>query len=370
MKSFVRSVSLLLLCMGLTACSLPRGAGLQSEVIAAQTDETGADISDFAVFAVTRETIGFVNRWPVIGARSYNWITRADQPSSLIIAPGDIVTVTVWDAEENSLLSGPGQRIARLEPMQVSSSGTIFLPFFGDLRIAGMSQQSSRSRIEESYFESSPSAQVQLSVEPGRANTANLVSGVSSPGSYPLDGRNVTVLELISMGGGVSGNLINPQIRLIRGDSIYGTSISRLYDNPQLDSVLVGGDRVIVEEDERYFLSLGAAGQETRHVFPADHFTALDAMAQIGGVSDSRADPQGILILRDYPSSAVGIAPQAPPKDRMVFIIDLTSADGLFSAGKFPIMSGDLVYATESPVTAAQAILGILGSLLNISNDL
>lgn len=368
MESLVRSASMLLLCMGLAACSLPRGAALQSEVIAAQTDETGADVSDFAVFAVTRETVSYLNDWPMIGARGYNWITRADQPSSLIIAPGDIVTVTVWDADENSLLAGPGQRIARLEPMQVSSSGSIFLPFVGDLRIAGMSPQSARERIEERYIETTPSAQVQLSVEPGRANTANLISGVASPGSYPLEGRNVTVLELISMGGGVSGNLVNPQIRLIRGDNIYGTSISRLYDNPRLDAVLQGGDRVIVEEDERYFLSLGAAGRESRHIFPTDHVTALDAMAEIGGITDNRADPQGILILRDYPRSAVGTAPQAPPKDRMVFVIDLTSADGLFSAGEFHIMSGDLVYATESPLIVGQTVLGLLNTILNITN--
>lgn len=359
---------MLLLCMGLTACSLPRGAALQSEVIAAQTDETGADISDFAVFAVTRETVGFLDDWPAIGPRGYDWIPRADQPTSLIIAPGDMVRITVWDADENSLLAGPGQRAAQLQPMRVSSSGTVFLPFVGEMRIAGMSPQGARERIEERYIETTPSAQIQLDVEPGRANTANLVSGVASPGAYPLEGRDVTVLELISMGGGVSGNLVNPQIRLIRGDAIYGTSISRLYDNPRLDTVLRGGDRVIVEEEERYFLSLGAAGQESRHVFPADHVTALDAMAQIGGLTDSRADPQGILILRDYPRSAVGTAPQAPPKDRMVFVIDLTSADGLFSAGEFQIMSGDLVYVTESPLIVGQSVLGLVNTLLNLGN--
>ncbi|EYD76931.1 polysaccharide biosynthesis/export protein [Rubellimicrobium mesophilum DSM 19309] len=49
----------------------------------------------------------------------------------------------------------------------------------------------------------------------------------------------------------------NPQIRLIRGDAIYGTSIDRLYDNPALDTTLRPGDKVIVQPDERYFLSLG-----------------------------------------------------------------------------------------------------------------
>ena len=62
-----------------------------------------------------------------------------------------------------------------------------------------------------------------------------------APGVYPLEGRNVTVLELISMGGGVRETLVNPQIRLMRGNTIYGTSINRLYDNPRSQSIATSG---------------------------------------------------------------------------------------------------------------------------------
>ena len=91
----------------------------------------------------------------------------------------------------------------------------------------------------------------------------------------------IPLVDGISMGGGVRGDLVNPQIRLMRGDAIYGTSIDRLYDNPRLDTALQGGDRVLVEEEERYFLALGAAGQERRVLFPTGHVTALDALAAV-----------------------------------------------------------------------------------------
>ena len=99
--------------------------------------------------------------------------------------------------------------------------------------------------------------------------------------------------------------------------------------------------------------------------------TALDALSIIGGVSDTRADPQGILILREYNQSAVRADVSAgPPQTRVVFTLDLTNADGLFSAAKFNLQSGDLVYATESPVTGAQTIFSIFGSALTIANRL
>lgn len=364
-----------LLMLALAACTTPRGAALQSEVLAVQADADGNALApDFQVVSVTRDTLPVLSDWPATGPGGHDWIRRTEQPASLLIAGGDILSVTVWDADENSLLAGPGQRAVQLQDMQVASGGTIFLPFVGEIRVAGMAPNTARERIEERYAETIPSAQVQLSVEPGRANTANLVAGVAAPGVYPLADRNVTILSLLSMGGGVATGLNNPQVRLFRGDAVYGTALDRLYDDPGLDTTLQGGDRVIVEAEERVFLSLGAAGSESRHLFPQDSVTAIEALSIIGGVNDARANPQGVLILRQYPARALRDADEAPNEgpthDRVVFTIDLTTADGLFSAGNFRIMPNDLVYATESPVTLANTILGIFGSVLGAGRQL
>lgn len=369
----IRQWTMLVLCAALAACNTPRGAGFQNEVLRASEEQTAPDgtpVYDFAVFEVTRETLPALAKWPHTGARGYSWIDARTQPESLLIAPGDVLQVAVWDAEENSLLTTPGQRVAQLQDIQVGADGRIFIPFVGEMRVAGMSPSGARSRIEEQLIATVPSAQVQVNVAAGRGNTANLVSGVNRPGIYPLPDRNTSVLELIAEGGGVERALENPQVRLFRGSRIFGTSVDRLFDNPALDTVLVGGDRVIVEEDNRSFLALGAANRQARHVFPKDHVTALDALAIMGGVDDTRADPQGILVLRDYPASAVrsgGLS--GPPQDRVVFTLDLTSADGLFSAGQFPIHDGDLVYATESPINTARNIFALLGAGLTIINQ-
>lgn len=158
----------------------------------------------------------------------------------------------------------------------------------------------------------------------------------------------------------------NPQIRLIRSGNIYGTSIDRLFAEPGLDTLLRGGDRVIVEEDRRYFLSLGAAGQQSQHAFPQDHVTALDALAIIGGVESQRGDPGGILVLREYPASAVRADTAGPDQARVVFALDMTNADGLFSARNFRVNPGDLVLVTESPVTGVQTIFGLIGSAFGL----
>jgi polysaccharide export outer membrane protein len=361
------------LCLGLSACGgLPRGAAFESEILRARSGSDETAVPEFAVEPVTRDTLLRFAAWPAPETEDdadLGWIGHEDGPANRIIAPGDVLGVVLWSTEENSLLTGPNERATTLEGLTVSSTGEVFIPYVGNVRVSGMSPDHARETIQQRLTSVSPSVQVQLEIAQNLGSMVSLVGGVSKPGAYPMRDQSYTVLSLIAEGGGVPPQLNNPQIRLIRGDAIYGTSIDRLYDNPALDTTLRPGDKVIVQPDERYFLSLGATGSESVNPFPRDEITAIEALSIMGGVNDARANPKGILVLRDYPASAVRTDGSGPPHERVVFTLDLTSADGLFSAGQFPILSGDLVYATESRLTTTQTILSVLGSSLGLANQ-
>ncbi len=348
-----------LLTLTLVACSnLPRGAAVEREIL--QTaDEPDTDI---AVYPVTRAFLPSYAAWPSNNGHRYDWIGHSHGSNAQIIRPGDTLEVLVWDSGENSLLTGPEQRVATLPSIRVSESGTIFVPYIGNVQVSGRTPDSARSLIQRRLEDVVPSAQVQLSMMEGRGNSIDLVGGVNQPGAILMPNNDFSVLAAISAGGGVAAAMENPQVKLVRGHKIYATSIGDLYANPRLDTRLLGGDKVIVEEDPRYFLSLGAAGREAQHPFNRDDISALDALAIIGGVNDNRADPQGILILREYPTSAVSAGTRGPRKTRVVFTLDLTTSDGLFSARNFHIQNGDLVLATESLITNTRTILGLVGS--------
>ena len=366
---FRRVAIVLLSCLLVTACgALPRGAGIQSEVLAAGSGAEAAE--SFAVEPVTRDRLALYADWPAVGEQHYRWINRTDQPDTRVIRPGDTLAVTVWTTEADGLLTAGGERVVALPETRVSSGGTIFLPYAGDVRVAGMSPERARAVVQEKLDEVTAGAQVQLELAEGRASSVSVVSGVGSPGVYPLADQDVTVLDILAEAGGVRAGLNNPQIRLQRGGELFGTSVARLLEEPRLNTTLVGGDKVYVEEDDRYFLSLGAAGKETLHPFPKDRVTALDGLAIIGGVSEARANAQGILILRRYPQAAVRGDGSGPRHPRTVFTLDLTSADGLFSAGQFLIRPGDLVYVTESPVSSAQTVFGLIGSVFGLARQI
>ncbi len=73
-----------------------------------------------------------------------------------------------------------------------------------------------------------------------------------------------------------------------------------------------------------------------------------------------------MLLLRDYDKA--DIKPDGPQKQQVVFVFDLTSADGLFAARKFHIQPQDTLLATETVITSARTVLGVIGAAIGVSN--
>lgn len=347
-----------------SACSRLPGGAPASEEILSQAEQADAG---FAIYPVTRAFLPTVTKWPPTGKQeTLHWIGASTGARTQVIQPGDMLALRIWDSSDNSLLTTAEQKEIQLQDVEVAANGSVFVPYVGNVSVIGLTPDLAREELQRSLEIIVPSAQVQLNMAEGPNNSVDLVSGVARPGTYPMPDRNFTVLELISAGGGIGAGLNNPQVRLMRGGAIYGTSVDRLLDNPARDTLLRGGDRVFVEEDERYFLSFGATGTEDLHIFTKDRISAMDAVSIMGGFQDSRADPKGLLILREYPNSATRAGVRGPRQSRVVFSIDLTSADGLFSARKFQVNPDDLVMATESPINDSLTISNIIGNYFGV----
>jgi polysaccharide export outer membrane protein len=349
----------------LTACSLPRGAAIQSEII----NEQDAEVPSFQVVKVTRDVTPDLKHWPATGWHGhYHWFGRDHVSDASVIRPGDSMLLSVWESEENSLLTGAGQKVVQLPESRVSASGQIFMPYLGDVAVSGLTIDQARARLQKRLTEISPSAQVQLEITEGLRNSVDLVSGVAAPGSYPLENRNISIMSILAQGGGVNGSLRNPLIRLHRGSRTFETRVDDLLADSRRNVRVRGGDQIAVVEDERSFNVLGAAGNQQVMYFEQETMSAMEALSAMGGLEASRANPKGVLVLREYDPEDLKPGMSGPDLQQVVFTIDLTGADGLFAARQFEINPGDTVLATESPVNAARTIFGLLGTVVGFSN--
>lgn len=359
-------ITLVALCViSLTACSLPRGAALTSEIL----NEKGSQEPTFSVVNVSRSNIEQLAGWPVTGwSGRYHWLKGGRGPNSTIIRAGDILELVIWDSQENSLLAPEAAKLVNMPNLVVSSAGTIFIPYLNMVSVVGKTPAQARNLIQESITSIAATAQVQLSVTAGKQNSVDLVTGVASPGSYPLPDRNYSVLSLLAMGGGISPTLRNPLVRLIRNGKTYETPAAALFSDASKNIILRGNDKILVQEDKRYFTALGATGTEDLIYFDKENISTIEALSMIGGLSDTRADLKGVLVLREYPTHALRTDGRGPEMQQVIFVFDLTTADGLFASRNFQINPNDTVLATESAVTKATTILGIVGTALGIAS--
>lgn len=359
----------LMLCVGaigLSGCSLPRGAAIASEILSSQDDPSPS----YAVVPVGETNIDALAGWPQSNnGIHHGWLDNHRGPSSPMIRSGDRVNLMIWDSQENSLLTSESQKVVDMPGLTVSPSGTIFVPYLDEVMVRGMTPSDARRQIQTALEPIVPSAQVQLSHEAGKQNSVDLVSGVPNPGAYPLLDRNSTILSLIAQGGGISKDLRNPKVRLIRDGKTYETRAEALFSHADRNTVLRGGDTIIVREDDRYFTALGATGTEQLVYFDKDRITVVEALSMIGGLAESRANLKGVLVLREYPGSAVRTDGSGPAKEQVAFTFDLTSAEGLFAARKFHVSPLDTVLATESPITTARTVLGLIGTTLGVARS-
>lgn len=346
--------------LALGGCSVPRGAPSKREVLA-RPDAQGAD---FALEIATRDRLPVYSAWnPRNGRLNTDWPSGGSAPSDQVLSPGDRLTLRVWDPEESSLISSSEAPFADISNVLVTAAGNVSLPYIDEVRVGGLTAERARLQIQNSLTAIIPSAQVQLDVTPGRRNSAQILGGVASPGTYPLNERNLPLTSLVAAAGGINQSLKNPQVQIIRESSVFRRSWDFVLENPMHDASIRGGDRILIEKDPRSFKALGAAGREEIIDFDRQDVSALRAVSMMGGIADTRADPRGILVLRRYDDHETKRA-DGPPNSRVVFSFDLTSANGMFVADEFTIQSDDIVLATQAPAVTTQRVLGLFGAVL------
>jgi polysaccharide biosynthesis/export protein len=346
--------------LGLSACSVPRGAPMQREVIASP-DAEGAD---FALEIVSRDRLPLYPEWgPRNGRANTDWPVGGLTPSDQVLALGDKLALRIWDPEDSSLIASVEAPFADVANVVVAASGNVSLPYIDEVQVAGLTAENARILLQERLTAIIPSAQVQLVVSEGRRNSAQMLGGVARPGTYPLNERNLPLTSLIAAAGGINPSLKNPQVQIIRGDQVFRRPWEFVLDSPANDPAIRGGDRILIDADSRSFKALGAAQTEQVIDFDEQDVSILRAVSLMGGIADTRADPRGVLVLRRYSESETQQV-NGPPNTHVVFSFDLTTADGMFSADEFLIQDNDIVLATQAPTVSVQRVLGLFGSVL------
>lgn len=356
-----RGAAILAACGLMVACGLPRSGPNKNEIYAGSVLREG----DAFVVSVDDRINQIASVTPSLGF-SESFI-NAGLVGSDTVRAGDVLGLTVWENVDDGLLVPNGAPASTLEQVQVDGSGFIFVPYAGRIRAAGNTPEAIRRIITEKLAEQTPDPQVQVRRLAGDGATVSVAGSVGAQGIYAIERPTRTLSAMLARAGGV---VIRPeiaQVTVTRGNNSDSVWFEDLYDNPRFDIALRSGDKIIVEEDRRSFTALGATGAQNRVTFQSQTISAIEAIAQVGGLSSAVADPTGVFVFRNEPEelarSLVG-EPDLIGTQRFVYVLDLTKPNGVFMARDFAIRDGDTVYVTEAPfVQFNKTIAAITGSL-------
>ena len=361
-----RVLALFVIAATVAGCGLPRTGPNKREIYAGSVERQGNAFIVSVNDRVTRATAVV----PALGFSSA--FLNAGVVGSDDVRAGDVLGLTIWENVDDGLLAVAGAPATQLSEVQVDGAGFIFVPYAGRIKAAGNTPEALRRIITEKLDAQTPDPQVSVTRIAGDGSTITLMGAIGAQGVYPIERPTRTLSAMLARAGGVAIEPETAKVTVTRGKQTGTVWLTDLWENPQLDIALRPGDTIVVEQDDRSFTALGATGGQSRVKFDTQTISAIEAIAQVGGLNTGLADPTGVFVFRNEKAEIANVVlgrSDLRGDQRMVYVLDLTAPTGMFEARDFVIRDQDTVYVTEAPFVQWTKTLGALTGTANSANS-
>jgi len=206
---------------------------------------------------------------PVAGAQAPPPI---QQDKDYIIGPEDILEVQVWGNKDLN------------QTVFVRPDGRTSLPLVGEIAVAGKTVQQLQDHLTNVYEKTVKGAVVTVIVKDIKSRPVYFIGGFGKPGVMQLT-RELTLLQAISVVGGVVPNADAEKGFLLRGDKRIPIDFNRLVQrgdlsqNPKLEP----GDSIVVPLADAVYVN-GEVKAPGAVKYSGD-LTILKALTQVGGLT-------------------------------------------------------------------------------------
>lgn len=315
-----------------------------------------------------------------------DWGGSAGNPDA--VGLGDVLEITLWEAPPavlfggaiNSAGSGTAQ-VVKLPEQIVGSNGTVSIPFLGAVKVSGQTPQQIQERIVSGLYRKANQPQALVRVVQNNSGNATVIRSGRSV-RLPLTAHRERVLDAVAAVGGVAENVRDVSLQLTRGGQVRTVALETVTAQPSQNIVLRPGDVLTMQSNPLSFTALGAVGSNKQYRFAAKGMNLGEALGEMGGLLDLRADARGVLVFRYQPLHHLPSEYQAQWQDRgytaysdipVVYRVDLTNPQSMFHLQRFAMQDKDVVYVANSPVTEVNKFLRLLfspvvGSIKGVSS--
>ena len=267
------------------------------------------------------------------------------------IAPGDVLTITVWEHPELTIPSG-SFRSADEGGNVVKADGSVFYPYAGELAVSGLTTGEVQTLLQNRLGSVIKRPQIDVRVASFQSQKAYISGSVLKPGIVPITNTPLTLLDAIERQGGLAETAAWGEITLTRNGATRQISLRSLYEQGSWSEnfLLQDGDLIHVPRNdaEKVFV-LGEVNRPQSLNMSRNGTSLAEALATASGINENRADGRGIYVLRN---TGVNRDEQGlPVYTATVFHLNASSAVGFMMADRFPLEARDVVYVSPAPIT-------------------
>lgn len=292
------------------------------------------------------------------------------------IRVGDSIEIKIWEAPPAVLFGGglaanSGAGKSDLPIQTVNSSGMVSVPFVGDIKVAGKTTEQVQEYIRQALANKANQPQVLVSISNNNAQTVTIIRQGKSM-KMPLTVNREKVLDAVAAVGGGNAETNEMAVQLTRGNEVKKISLDTLISDARENIVLNSGDVVTLIHNPYSFTGMGAVKSTKEVRFSTKGINLAEAIAQMGGLIDSRSDSRGVFVFRQTPFHRLPKEEQEQWKARgyaegldvpTVYRVDLLNPQTLFLIQKFPIEDKDVIYVSNAPLAEFQKFLSMIFSM-------
>ena len=268
------------------------------------------------------------------------------------IGPLDQVQVVVWEHPELTSPMGQYQPAGQ----KVTTEGTLFYPYAGELKVEGLTAQELRKEITKRLSDKILNdPQVDVRVTGYHSRKAFVTGAVNRPGYVHFDENPMTIPDVIAEVGGFNEKADPSFVQLRRGDKVYNIDYVRAFK----ENIPI--ERILVKPDDQLFVPLKSEMERDRKVYVMgevnrtsivrmDNYLSLaEALTAAGGVNVLYAAPSDIYVIRN-----------TTPNKIDVYQLNAKNAMALAMADRFELNPRDIVYVDASGLGAWNRLISLI----------
>lgn len=376
LKTWARSGYVFLLMLVLGACSTVPSYGPNAKdiVLGAEGD---VPANSYVMVPLGASALDKINLFQPVSFPS-EYMTAFDDVRALTIGVGDRLIVNIWEPSQDGVFATAEKKQTSLRTV-VDVDGKVYIPYVGRITASGLKVEDLRQAIEAGLEGKAVEPQVQVLLEQNIANSVVVVGDVALPGQFPIPIRGLRLLVAIALAGGPRQATYETVATITRGERSSTVRLEEVVTVPANNILLAPGDNILLIHKPRTYAAFGAVQSSGLVSFKTETVSLSEALAQVGGLRDLRANPGGVFLFRfenkdlaqllveaGEGRGAVDFSTNKPTP--VVYRLDFKNPQAFFLAQSFHMQDKDVIYvANHSTAEFGKFLSLIVSPLLGVA---